>query len=114
MTLRRSSHLSLIGFSDADWVSDSDDLRSMIGYCIFVADNAVAWSSKKQHTISRSSIEAEYKSLANATTDVIWIQSLLQELRIPMVREPLLWCDNLSTVALPANWSFFPGQNSLN
>lgn len=51
----------------------------------------VAWSSKKQHTVSRSSTEAEYRSLANGTAEIVWIQSLLQELWIPLFCEPLLW-----------------------
>lgn len=63
----------------------------------------MAWSTKKQHTVSCSSTEAGYRSLASATTEVIWIQLLLQELRSPLFREPILWCDNLSTVALSAN-----------
>lgn len=103
MVLRRSVLLSLVGFSDADWGSDSDDCRSITGYCIFLGANAIAWSSKKQQTVSRSSTEAEYRSLASATTEVIWIQSLLKELHISQTRQPLLWCDNLSTVALSAN-----------
>lgn len=48
-------------------------------------------------------LEAEFKSLANATIEMIWIQSILRELRIPLVPEPLIWCDNLSTVAVSAN-----------
>lgn len=103
ITLRSSPHLSLIGFSDADWGNDPDDRRSMTGFCIFLGSNIVSWSSKKQHTISRSSMEAEYRGLANATTEIVWIQSLLHELRVPMAHKPLIWCDNLSTVALSAN-----------
>lgn len=80
MVLRRSALLSLVGFSDADWGSDPDDRRSITGYCIFLGANAIAWSSKKQQTVSRSSTEAEYRSLSSATTEVIWIQSLLKEL----------------------------------
>lgn len=63
----------------------------MTGYFIFLGCNAVAWSSKKQHTVSRSSTEAEYRSLANGTAEIVWIQSLLQELWIPLFCEPLLW-----------------------
>lgn len=71
MTLKRPPHLSLDGFFDADWASDRDDLRSMIGYSIFLGCNAVAWSSKKQHIVSRFCTEVKYRSLANATGEVI-------------------------------------------
>lgn len=73
MVLQRSALLSLVGFSDADWGSDPDDRRSITGYCIFLGANAIAWTSKKQQTVSRSSTEEEYRSLASATTEVIWI-----------------------------------------
>lgn len=72
MTLRRSTQLSLVGFLD-DWGNDQNDSRSKTGYCVFLGANAVTWSSKKQHTVSRFSTEAEYRSLANATAEVTWI-----------------------------------------
>lgn len=53
--------------------------------------------------VSRSSNEAEYRSLAIATSELMWLQSLLQELCVPQSTTPVLWCDNLSTIALSAN-----------
>jgi hypothetical protein len=43
----------------------------------------IAWNAKKQANVSRSSTEAEYKSLANATGKVMWVQTLLSELKVP-------------------------------
>lgn len=53
-----------------------------------------------------SSIETEYKSLANATAKLIWIHSLLQELGLYLSRPPMLWCDNLSAIYLTENLVF--------
>ncbi|RVW80690.1 putative mitochondrial protein [Vitis vinifera] len=51
-------------FSDADWVGDVLDRRSTSGYCSYVWGNLVTWKSKKQFVVSRSSAEAELRSLA--------------------------------------------------
>ena len=101
--LTRSSHLKLTGCSDADWASDPDDRRSTSGVCVYLGNNLVTWLSKKQSTVSKSTTEAEYRSLAIATAEIMWLKWLLSELQIPLHQTPLIWCDNLSTVALSAN-----------
>ena len=63
----------------------------------------MSWHSRKQQAVSRSSIEAEYRSLAELVVKVTWIQSLLSELQCKTPRIPILCCDNLSTVLLSAN-----------
>ena len=63
----------------------------------------MSWHSRKQQAVSRSSIEAEYRSLAELVVEVTWIQSLLSELQCKTPRIPVLWCDNLSTVLLSTN-----------
>ncbi|RVW78272.1 Retrovirus-related Pol polyprotein from transposon RE1 [Vitis vinifera] len=91
------------GFCDADWGSDVDDRRSTSRHCVFLGKNLVSWSSKKQHTISRSSTKAEYRSLASLTSEMLWLQSLLSELQTKMTMVPVIWCDNISTVSLSTN-----------
>src|ERR1044072_409456 len=87
---------------DADWASDPVDRRSTSGSCVFLGPNLVSWGSKKQTLVARSSTEAEYRSLANTAAEVLWIQSLLHELQIP-IPTPIIYCDNLSTVSLAHN-----------
>jgi hypothetical protein len=73
LRLSRSSSTVISAFSDADWAGCPDDRRSTGGFAVFLGSNLVSWSARKQATVSRSSTEAEYKSLANATAEVMWV-----------------------------------------
>ncbi|KAK9048824.1 hypothetical protein SSX86_032209 [Deinandra increscens subsp. villosa] len=103
LKLTASSNLSLVAYSDADWGWCPDTRRSTSGYCIFMGDNLISWSSKRQPTISRSSAEAEYRGVANAVAESTWIRNLLSELQVPVSKATIVYCDNVSAVYLSGN-----------
>lgn len=70
---------------------------------MYLGDTLVSWSSKKQAMVSRSSVESEYRALASLAGEVSWLSSLLSEIKFPIPRAPLLWCDNLSAKAIAVN-----------
>ena len=79
LQLYSTSPDSMIAYTDADWAGCPDTRRSTSGFCVYLGDNLVSWSSKRQHTVSRSSAEAEYRAVAEAS----WLRQLLQELHRP-------------------------------
>jgi histone deacetylase 1/2 len=101
--IKPSTDLDITGFSDADWATSVDDRKSMAGQCVFLGETLVSWTSRKQRVVSRSSTESEYRALADLAAEVAWIRSLLEELKLPILRKPVLWCDNLSAKALASN-----------
>lgn len=79
---KKTNHLKIEGYVDADWDGSKDDKRSTIGYCIVLGGNLVTWRSKKQTMCTGSSAEAEYRAVAHGFTELLWLKLLLSDLRI--------------------------------
>ncbi|XP_058209850.1 uncharacterized mitochondrial protein AtMg00810-like [Rhododendron vialii] len=67
------SFFALNAYSDSDWAGNYHDHKSSSGYYVFLGDNLISWSAKKQTTVSRSSTEAEYRSLAHTAAELSWL-----------------------------------------
>jgi histone deacetylase 1/2 len=103
LRLSKSSSTIVSAFFDADWAGCPDDRKSTGGFAVYVGSNLVSWNARKQATVSRSSTEVEYKSLANATAEVMWVQTLLDELGVSQSKVAVLWYDNIGATYLSAN-----------
>lgn len=103
LVLKKHSSPSLYAFSDADWGGNKDNYTSTSAYIIYFGRNAVSWCSRKQRTVARSSTEAEYHAVAAATSELIWVQSLLSELGVSLPLTPTVYCNNVGTTYFCAN-----------
>ena len=94
---------TLTAYSDVDWARCPDSRHSTSGYCVYLGDNLVSWSSKRQTTVSCSSAEAEYTVVAHVVAECCWLRQLLQELHVPLAKATVVYCDNVSAVYMTAN-----------
>nr|GEZ64990.1 ribonuclease H-like domain-containing protein [Tanacetum cinerariifolium] len=92
-----------VAYSDADWAGCPTTRRWTSGYCVFLGNNLLSWSAKRQPTISRSSAEAEYHGVADAVAETCWLRKLLRELHTPLSSATLVYCDNVGVVYLSSN-----------
>ncbi|CAA7057552.1 unnamed protein product [Microthlaspi erraticum] len=92
----KSNTTTLTAYTDADWGGCPNTRRSTSGYCLYLGDNLISWSSKRQPTVSRSSAEAEYRGVANVVAETIWVRNLLLEIHCPISTATLVYCDNVA------------------
>ena len=97
------SELCLNAFADADWATCKDTRCSITGFCVYLGSSLISRKSKKQSVVSRRSTEAEYRSLALVTCELIWIQQLLKDLHVQMICTLKLFCDNKSAIHIANN-----------
>ncbi|GJV73619.1 ribonuclease H-like domain-containing protein [Tanacetum coccineum] len=98
-----NGNLKLRAYADSDWARCPTTKKSVLGYCVFLGDSLVIWKSKKQSTLSRSSVEAEYRSTASATCEVIWFSNLLDDMGVTGLLPVVMYCDNSSTLQIVVN-----------
>ncbi|XP_047309512.1 uncharacterized mitochondrial protein AtMg00810-like [Impatiens glandulifera] len=94
---------SIIAYSDSDWGSCVETRKSITGYCICFGKSVISWKAKKQATISRSSAESEYRSLAATVCELQWISYILNDLNFKLQLPISLYCDNKAAIHISEN-----------
>ena len=103
LMFRKRNNLQVEVYTDADWAGNTNDRRSISGYCTFVGGNLVTWRSKKQNVVARSSAEAELRALALGICEAIWIKRVLEELKVPVTVPMRIYCDNKAAISIAHN-----------
>ncbi|OMO73140.1 Integrase, catalytic core [Corchorus capsularis] len=97
------SPFKLVAYSDADWAGDTGDRKSVSAFLVYLGGNLISWKSTKQKTVARSSTEAEYKAIANAASELTWVQNLISELGLSCPTAPTIHCDNMGATYISTN-----------
>jgi len=97
------NQLDLYAFIDVDWVGCIDDRKSTSGATFFHGGCLVSWSSKKQSAVSLSTAEAEYIAAANCSTQVVWMNQMLEDIHIHYDAPIPIYYDNTSAISISKN-----------
>lgn len=95
----KNSSFYIHAYANVNGVGCLNDKCSVKGFCMFLDNHLISWTSCKQHIVVHSSTKVEYKSFANSTHEIIWLKKLLSQ-------APTLWCDNLEAIYLTFNLVF--------
>ena len=98
-----SSPLELVGFFYFDWDDNPNERKSTSGYVFMISNGTICFSINKQHIISLSSVEAEYRGAMNATTQCVWLQGILRELGVSLDSPTVIWCENKIKINICTN-----------
>ncbi|KAK3009525.1 hypothetical protein RJ639_014941 [Escallonia herrerae] len=101
--LPANSPLQIYAFCDSDWASCPLTRRSVTGNFVSLRNSPISWRTKKQPTVSRSSAEAEYRSMAVTTCELTWLKSFLLSLGVHHDRPIRLFCDNQAALHIASN-----------
>nr|GEX43800.1 ribonuclease H-like domain-containing protein [Tanacetum cinerariifolium] len=104
-----SSTTNLVAYSDADWAGSPTTRRSISGYCVFLGNNLLSWSSKRQPMLSHSSADAKYHGIVNVVVETCWLRNLLCELHTPLSFDILVCCDNEFSMTDFGSLNYFLG-----
>jgi hypothetical protein len=103
LTYSHDSNLSPHAFVDADYGGCRDTHRSTSGYVFLMAGAPVTWSSKRQTTVTLSTIEAEYVVMSWCAQQMVWMHNWLSEVEVAYSVPGQISGDNRGAIALTKN-----------
>ena len=105
---------SLTSYSDADFVNNELDCRSLTGYIFKIGNVAITWNIRKQSMVALLTMEAKYMTVTAVTCKAIWLQQLISELGIDTVSPIPIHIDNKAAIKLTKDSKFHIHAKHIN
>ncbi|GJV24655.1 hypothetical protein Tco_1377350 [Tanacetum coccineum] len=90
----------LEGYTNANWISNTEDNSSTSGWVFFLGEGAISWASKKQTCITSSTMASEFVALVAAGKEAKWLRNVILE--ISLWSKPIspisICCDNAAAL----------------
>ncbi|XP_015078429.1 uncharacterized protein LOC107022289 [Solanum pennellii] len=102
-SIHAAAKIVSLGSRNQNWAACPNTRRSVTGYLVKFGSSLVSWKSKKQQTVSRSSAEAEYKSMASVVAKVTWLLGLFQELGVKVTQPVTVMSDSKAALQIASN-----------
>ncbi|SGZ31712.1 BQ5605_C045g12237 [Microbotryum silenes-dioicae] len=96
----RKTDVAFHGYSDANWGACLTTSRSTMGCAFIYSGAAIAWCSKREHRVAKSTTDAEYLSLLYTSGDAIHLSKLLAKLGHPVPGPVVIYGNNQGSLAL--------------
>jgi len=91
----------LTGYSDSSYADNVESFRSTTGFIHIFNGAAIVWKSVCQKTVARSSCEAEYMAMSDATSEIVYLRNLIVDIAPECISAPTVLCvDNKSAIFL--------------
>ena len=103
LQFRRTGSTKLVCYVDSDWAGCLDSSRSTSGLVCLLAGGPIAWTSRRQRLVTKSTAEAEFVALSEVVCEVEWLRQLLMELGREQSGPTTVFEDNAAALALVNN-----------
>lgn len=84
--------------SDASFVDNTIDQKSLQGYIMMLFNGPISWRANKQDTITTSSTEVELLALSQIAKEGIFLSRLFKALSLNLDEPLMINCDNTQTL----------------
>ncbi|KAJ7319981.1 hypothetical protein JRQ81_019492, partial [Phrynocephalus forsythii] len=83
----------------SDWANDVTDRKSLSGFAIRF-DTLIGWKSRKQTFVATSTAEAEFATISEICSEVVWYKQILIDLKIKVEQAVTVFEDSTTCIQM--------------